>query len=137
MVRSNSILETRSRWWPELKVLRFPPTLTNSPTSLLLMPVYEGTECVMAAIDTEMLDQLPDEMFTIIKSASNNLGPRLARLSLVGRNAIDTPHYLGNTSRGVVPHITPDVFARDTAITGVYAALEDCKCLLPMRNTIR
>jgi queuine tRNA-ribosyltransferase len=69
---------------------------------------------------------LPDEMFTIIKSASQGLGPRLGRLSIAGREAIDTPHFLGITSRGVVPHLTQDTFARDASISAVYVPLEDC-----------
>ena len=72
------------------------------------------------------LSQLPEEMFTIIKATSQNLGPRLGRLALPGRRVIDTPHYLGNTSRGVVPHITQDTFVRDTNINSIYVALEDC-----------
>lgn len=74
------------------------------------------------------LDQLPDEMFSIIKATSESLSPRLARLSIPGRRIIDTPHYLAVTSRGVVPHITQDTFRRDTSINAVYIALEDCKC---------
>ncbi|CAK3938872.1 related to tRNA-guanine transglycosylase family [Lecanosticta acicola] len=71
------------------------------------------------------LSQLPDEMFTLIKSSSQTLGPRLGKLALTGRRVLDTPHYLGNTSRGVVPHITQDTFRRDTDISGVYIGLED------------
>lgn len=81
--------------------------------------------------NSEKLSQLPDEMFTFIKSSSQSLGPRLGRLALPGRQVIDTPHYLGNTSRGVVPHITQDTFRRDTDISGVYIGLEDCKSPTP------
>lgn len=73
------------------------------------------------------LSSLPDEMFTIIEQASSHLRPRLGRLSLPNRHAIQTPHYLASTSRGVVPHLTPDTFERDTRISGVYVPLEDCK----------
>ncbi|KAK4622270.1 Queuine tRNA-ribosyltransferase accessory subunit 2 [Fulvia fulva] len=69
--------------------------------------------------------QLPDEMFGIIEATGQGLAPRLGRLALPGRRVIDTPHYLGNTSRGVVPHITQDTFVRDTHINAVYVALED------------
>lgn len=86
----------------------------------------------MAPDDPDKLADLPDEMFTIIKSASQNLGPRLGRLSIAGRNAIETPHYLGATSRGVIPHLTQDTLARDTHISGVYVPLEDCKSLMPI-----
>ncbi|EME43681.1 hypothetical protein DOTSEDRAFT_92801, partial [Dothistroma septosporum NZE10] len=64
-------------------------------------------------------------MFSIIKATGQGLGPRLGRLALPGRRVINTPHYLGNTSRGVVPHITQDTFVRDTSINGVYVGLED------------
>lgn len=77
------------------------------------------------------LEQLPDEMFNIIKSTADSLSPRLARLALPCRRVIDTPHYLANTSRGVVPHITQDTFRRDTSIDGVYVALEDCMSRYP------
>ena len=66
-------------------------------------------------------------MFSIIKTTSNGLGPRLGRLSLPGRTAMATPHYIGVTSRGVVPHLSPDNFAGMTSIGGVFMALEDCK----------
>jgi hypothetical protein len=66
------------------------------------------------------------DMFSIVKATSATLSPRLGRLSLPGRNAIETPHYLGLTSRGVVPHLSQDNFAQLTSISGVYAALEDC-----------
>lgn len=73
------------------------------------------------------ISELPDEMFTIIKTATNGLGPRLGQLHLAGKKTMETPHYLGITSRGVVPHITQDTFVRDTNISGVYVPLEDCK----------
>lgn len=54
------------------------------------------------------------------------LGPRLGRLSLKGRKALDTPGFLAISSRGVVPHITPDVLSDHTQICGVHIGLEDC-----------
>lgn len=88
----------------------------------------------MEGADHLQLGQLPDEMYTIIKAATTSLGPRLGRLALSGRKAIETPHYLGITSRGVIPHITQDNFTRSTNISGVYVGLEDCKYLtLPIR----
>lgn len=77
------------------------------------------------------LEQLPEEMFRVIKTSSQTLGPRLGRIALPGRQLIETPHYLGDTSRGVVPHIAQDTFRRDTHISGVYCALEDCKLHSP------
>lgn len=54
-------------------------------------------------------------------------GPRLGRLSIRGRKDIQTPNFLALTSRGVAPHMTPDVVATNTQFGGVYMALEDCK----------
>ncbi len=68
-----------------------------------------------------------ERMFSIIKAAGSAKGPRLGRLQVRGRHLIETPHFLGITSRGVVPHITQDTFARDTGIPGVYVPLEDCE----------
>lgn len=84
----------------------------------------------MDAIEPSKLSQLPDEMFSIIKATSTGIAPRLGRLALPGRKIVETPHYLASTSRGVVPHLTQDTFARDTRINGVYIGLEDCKCQL-------
>ncbi|KAI7570010.1 tRNA-guanine transglycosylase [Hortaea werneckii] len=64
-------------------------------------------------------------MFSLSKAASAGLEPRLGRLKLPNRNHIDTPHYLGVTSRGVIPHLTPDSLSAHTSISGVYVGLED------------
>ncbi|KAK3068807.1 hypothetical protein LTR53_013333 [Teratosphaeriaceae sp. CCFEE 6253] len=80
----------------------------------------------MAAGSSSSLAQLPDEMFSLIRAtATQHLAPRLGRLSLANRKAMETPHYLAITSRGVVPHITQDTYIRDTSISGVYVGLED------------
>lgn len=89
----------------------------------------------MESAERSTLAQLPDEMFTIIKSAASDLGPRLGRVSLPGRRTIGTPHYLGITSRGVVPHLTQDTFRSDTNICSVYVPLEDCKPYSSMHAT--
>jgi hypothetical protein len=52
---------------------------------------------------------------------------RLGRLVLASRPSLDTPNYFGITSRGVVPHVTPDNVSRYLPIGGAYMALEDCK----------
>lgn len=89
------------------------------------------------AVDAKQLAQLPDEMFSIIKSSSNALGPRLGRLRLPGRTVLETPTFLATTSRGVVPHITQDTFAQATGIDGVYIPLEDCTSKLPSNKLRR
>ena len=74
------------------------------------------------------LSQLPPDMleFTLLKASSSALAPRLGRLCLPKRKAISTPAFIGNTSRGVVPHISQDNFGKSVALNGVYVALEDC-----------
>lgn len=52
---------------------------------------------------------------------------RTGKLHIVGRSDIETPNFLAIGSRGVVPHITPDVLKKETDIWGVHLALEDCK----------
>lgn len=68
------------------------------------------------------------EVFETLSHVDPNVcGPRLGRLRVEGRNGLDTPNFLAITSRGVVPHMTPDVIASSTDIKGVHMALEDCK----------
>jgi queuine tRNA-ribosyltransferase subunit QTRTD1 len=57
----------------------------------------------------------------------NVVGPRLGRLAMKGRQDLMTPNFFAVSSRGVVPHITPDVISADTQIGGVHMALEDCE----------
>ncbi|CAD6500376.1 BgTH12-07553 [Blumeria graminis f. sp. triticale] len=52
-------------------------------------------------------------------------GPRLGKLLIRGRRPIETPNFFGITSRGVIPHITPDVMASHIQVGGVHIALED------------
>jgi queuine tRNA-ribosyltransferase subunit QTRTD1 len=77
--------------------------------------------------EASKLDQLPPEMleFTLLKTAGA-LAPRLGRLTLPGRKSILTPGFLGNTSRGVIPHVSQDNFRKSVDLGGVYVALEDC-----------
>lgn len=80
------------------------------------------------------ISALPDEMFTIIKSALSSTGARLGHLRLPHRHLVETPHYLALTSRGVVPHLTQDTFRGETGIVGVYVPLEDCT---PTQNSMK
>lgn len=52
---------------------------------------------------------------------------RLGRLSIPGRRPIDTPNYTAITSRGAIPHLTPDNVTRHTDLSSAYMALEDCE----------
>jgi queuine tRNA-ribosyltransferase accessory subunit len=71
-----------------------------------------------------MADQ--DMVFTILHGAATGVGPRCGRLALQGRVALDTPTFIGITSRGVVPHLTPDVYSKYSELHGCHMALEDC-----------
>lgn len=69
-------------------------------------------------------------MFSITRSPSAAQGSaRLGLLKLPNRNMIETPHILGIGSRGAVPHLSQDNFAKHTDIRGVYMALEDCESI--------
>lgn len=78
------------------------------------------------------ISELPPEMldFTLLKT-TGVLAPRLGRLSVPGRKSILTPGFIGNTSRGVIPHISQDNFRKIVNLNGVYVALEDCTCQMP------
>lgn len=66
--------------------------------------------------------------FDILKTiASDAVTARLGRLSLPRRDAVDTPNFFAVTSRGVLPHLTPDNIHRYGDFKGVYMAMEDCK----------
>lgn len=66
------------------------------------------------------------KMFEILTSAaSDGCTARPGCLTFAGRRAIDTPNYAAVTSRGVVPHLTPDNLHRHTSVGAAYVALED------------
>ncbi|KAI1214702.1 tRNA-guanine transglycosylase [Annulohypoxylon truncatum] len=74
-----------------------------------------------------MTESSPEHvMFNVLKSiAVDGRGPRVGRLALPKRKKIDTPNFFGLTSRGAIPHMTPDVIAKYTELNGTYMALED------------
>lgn len=79
------------------------------------------------AVMTETV-QAEGMKFDILKTiASDGVTARLGRLALPRREAIDTPNFLAVTSRGVLPHLTPDNLSRYGAFPGVYMAMEDCE----------
>jgi len=82
----------------------------------------------MADLNAGTFSQLPDEMriFSLISTTARN-GPRLGKLSLPTKSSIHTPHYVGNTSRGAIPHLTQDMQCTNSTIKALYMALEDCK----------
>ncbi|KAH8592862.1 putative Queuine tRNA-ribosyltransferase-like protein [Bisporella sp. PMI_857] len=64
--------------------------------------------------------------FQVLNHAeSNNVGARIGKLSILGRKELHTPNFLAVSSRGVVPHMTPDVIIASSDIGGVHMALED------------
>ena len=68
--------------------------------------------------------------FSVLKSTvSGGIERRLGRFALPGRRALPTPHYIAISSRGTVPHVSPDMLRWHTDVRGVYVALEDCKLL--------
>lgn len=72
-------------------------------------------------------------LFEILSHVDPNvISPRLGRLCVQGRKELDTPGFMAVSSRGVVPHITPDVIA-NTQIGGIHMALEDCESFPPSR----
>ena len=85
----------------------------------------------MPAGGLEETSDLP--FFTVYSADSNDVGQsdscraRLGRISVKGRKALETPDFFALTSRGVVPHISPDVVGDQTEFAGVYTATEDCK----------
>ncbi|KAH7033593.1 tRNA-guanine(15) transglycosylase-like protein [Microdochium trichocladiopsis] len=68
-------------------------------------------------------------LFEILKNVKLDHGAaRVGRLALPRQRArlpIDTPNFIAITSRGSVPHMTPDVVTRHTQLAGAYMALED------------
>lgn len=84
----------------------------------------------MASVDAETVRQLPEKMlsFSCLRSpAKKGLGPRLGRLSLPDLTRMETPHYIALTSRGAVPHLSPDLMREHAHVRGVHIALEDCE----------
>ncbi|KAH7318694.1 tRNA-guanine(15) transglycosylase-like protein [Stachybotrys elegans] len=58
-------------------------------------------------------------------SPTGGISARLGRLSFPGRKVIETPNFTAATSRGVVPHLTPDNIQKHTSLGAAYMALED------------
>jgi queuine tRNA-ribosyltransferase len=60
--------------------------------------------------------------------AAASSSARAGTLAVSGKAPIQTPNYIALTSRGVVPHISPDVIIDgSTDFNGVYVAIEDCR----------
>lgn len=90
----------------------------------------------MAEVNLEKLSLLPEEMLSftlssIQRSAKPESLARIGQLALKGRSTIKTPHYIANTSRGVVPHVSQDNLVRYCHVRGLYVGLEDCMFSFP------
>lgn len=82
----------------------------------------------MEAVNGTSLAQLPDEMlkFVLRHASTAECAARLGQLTLRGRSALSTPHYIVPTSRGSIPHLSQDNVQKHTKISAVYLPLEDC-----------
>ncbi|KAK6347125.1 hypothetical protein TWF696_007204 [Orbilia brochopaga] len=68
--------------------------------------------------------------FRVLKAAVTDVattqsGARIGVLQLSKGFTLHTPNFIAPTSRGVVPHLSPDNLDRNTGVVGVYVALED------------
>lgn len=74
-------------------------------------------------------------LFKVLSAAGDGCAARLGKLALPGRRAIDTPNFTAVTSRGVVPHLTPDIVSKYTFLNSAYMALEDCMMVRPASSS--
>ncbi|KAG8421816.1 hypothetical protein J3458_003660 [Metarhizium acridum] len=66
------------------------------------------------------------KIFELLGAAiADGCAARLGRLSIPGRRPMETPSYTAITSRGAIPHLTPDNVTRYTNCGAAYMALED------------
>ncbi|KAK4462901.1 Queuine tRNA-ribosyltransferase-like protein [Cladorrhinum samala] len=61
----------------------------------------------------------------LAKDAATTASSRLGHLSLPGRRPLETPNYIGVTSRGCLPHLTPDNVTKHLQTSAAYMSLED------------
>jgi queuine tRNA-ribosyltransferase subunit QTRTD1 len=67
---------------------------------------------------------------TAVDESEDHQSARCGELTLPGRKIVETPNFIAVGSRGVVPHVTPDVLLQHTSLGGVHMALEDCKNII-------
>ncbi|EPS37689.1 hypothetical protein H072_8577 [Dactylellina haptotyla CBS 200.50] len=80
--------------------------------------------------------------FRVLKTAVTDVatgsaqspGARIGVLQLSKGFTLNTPNYLAPTSRGAVPHLSPDNLEKHTRVVGVYVALEDFIEKAPQRT---
>jgi queuine tRNA-ribosyltransferase subunit QTRTD1 len=75
-------------------------------------------------------DMAENITFDISGDVAATTSARVGTLNIPGRKALGTPNFFAISSRGVVPHLTPDVILTHTQFGGIHMALEDCKSLI-------
>jgi queuine tRNA-ribosyltransferase accessory subunit len=85
-----------------------------------------GRSCVIQTLKMSTL-AASRPAFEIKKSDIESNTERLGVLSFEDRHAVETPHYIAISSRGCIPHLTPDNVRTQTSIKSIYTAFEDCK----------
>ena len=102
----------------------------NSKTTIYKS--FSSSQKAMSGSDAAERAIKPSVFSIINKSfeASSGTKARTGNLELPGRQPIQTPNFLANTSRGVIPHISPDAILPQAPVPGVFTAIEDCMCCL-------
>ncbi|KAI0157924.1 tRNA-guanine transglycosylase [Hypoxylon sp. FL1284] len=74
-----------------------------------------------------MTNCAPDHVtFNVLRNVASDEGvQRTGQLAIPKRRCIGTPNFLALSSRGPIPHMTPDVISKHTQLNGSYLALED------------
>jgi queuine tRNA-ribosyltransferase accessory subunit len=91
---------------------------------------------ILFTLNNDIMSEIGDSsgmIFEFIKSAiGEGVVARLGKLAFPKRQVMETPNFFAVTSRGAVPHLTPDNIVKHTSIGGAYMALEDCKSFWPL-----
>jgi queuine tRNA-ribosyltransferase subunit QTRTD1 len=64
---------------------------------------------------------------TVTSTPRSDSSARIGTIKISGCKDVETPGFFAVGSRGVVPHLTPDVISAHTQFGGIHMALEDCK----------
>ena len=80
----------------------------------------------MASVTDDVARQ-PNKMTFEVTKLIDDSTARLGRLKIGRRKDAETPNFFAIGSRGVVPHLTPDVISAHAKFGGIHMGLEDCK----------
>ena len=83
-----------------------------------------------------LMDPLPTFSLLPSSASKDETYTRLGNLQILSCANISTPHYIGLTSRGAIPHLSQDMMRDNTSFRGVYAAMEDCGSLGSISPTL-